>query len=109
VHFTLFSSEGHPLLLCSFPTRRSSDLLVTLFDQHDRDIIHDRIFSSTVVADEPCIFVQFEFATGGAHAVGAAKDFDQCLANHQRSEEHTSELQSRENLVCRLLLEKKKI
>src|SRR5690606_40768270 len=28
--------------------------------------------------------------------------------NSQRSEEHTSELQSRENLVCRLLLEKKK-
>src|SRR5690606_42085695 len=27
---------------------------------------------------------------------------------HPRSEEHTSELQSRENLVCRLLLEKKK-
>src|SRR5690606_19077385 len=27
---------------------------------------------------------------------------------HHRSEEHTSELQSRENLVCRLLLEKKK-
>src|SRR5207302_5395247 len=30
------------------------------------------------------------------------------LAQRQRSEEHTSELQSRENLVCRLLLEKKK-
>src|SRR5436309_6955360 len=29
-------------------------------------------------------------------------------AGHVRSEEHTSELQSRENLVCRLLLEKKK-
>src|SRR5436309_8795557 len=28
--------------------------------------------------------------------------------DRQRSEEHTSELQSRENLVCRLLLEKKK-
>src|SRR2546430_6207847 len=27
---------------------------------------------------------------------------------HQRSEEHTSELQSQSNLVCRLLLEKKK-
>src|SRR5690606_42094865 len=27
----------------------------------------------------------------------------------RRSEEHTSELQSRENLVCRLLLEKKKL
>src|SRR5690606_42100631 len=31
-----------------------------------------------------------------------------CSAASVRSEEHTSELQSRENLVCRLLLEKKK-
>src|SRR5690606_41662972 len=30
------------------------------------------------------------------------------LPRSSRSEEHTSELQSRENLVCRLLLEKKK-
>src|SRR5690606_41666116 len=30
------------------------------------------------------------------------------IARAHRSEEHTSELQSRENLVCRLLLEKKK-
>src|SRR5690606_40646731 len=30
------------------------------------------------------------------------------LFKKHRSEEHTSELQSRENLVCRLLLEKKK-
>src|SRR5690606_39689501 len=33
--------------------------------------------------------------------------FDE-LRMRDRSEEHTSELQSRENLVCRLLLEKKK-
>src|SRR2546430_13656793 len=31
-----------------------------------------------------------------------------CHNNHLRSEEHTSELQSQSNLVCRLLLEKKK-
>src|SRR6266511_5582131 len=30
------------------------------------------------------------------------------MGHAHRSEEHTSELQSRENLVCRLLLEKKK-
>src|SRR2546430_2908696 len=30
------------------------------------------------------------------------------LDEHYRSEEHTSELQSQSNLVCRLLLEKKK-
>src|SRR5258707_4160012 len=35
-------------------------------------------------------------------ASGAAQQFD------ERSEEHTSELQSRQYLVCRLLLEKKK-
>src|SRR2546430_12959131 len=33
---------------------------------------------------------------------------DTTLANGKRSEEHTSELQSQSNLVCRLLLEKKK-
>src|SRR5438105_8811329 len=32
-----------------------------------------------------------------------------CAAMPRRSEEHTSELQSRVDLVCRLLLEKKKI
>src|SRR2546430_9135442 len=43
----------------------------------------------------------------------APPDFDRmfgALADHtrRRSEEHTSELQSQSNLVCRLLLEKKK-
>src|SRR3712207_6927145 len=33
---------------------------------------------------------------------------DAALQRHERSEEHTSELQSRQYLVCRLLLEKKK-
>src|SRR5690606_39410070 len=33
----------------------------------------------------------------------------QAVSKENRSEEHTSELQSRENLVCRLLLEKKKL
>src|SRR3712207_7005617 len=32
-----------------------------------------------------------------------------CAPSRPRSEEHTSELQSRQYLVCRLLLEKKKI
>src|SRR5205085_3830658 len=31
----------------------------------------------------------------------------QSILSHRRSEEHTSELQSQSNLVCRLLLEKK--
>src|SRR5439155_26199983 len=35
--------------------------------------------------------------------------FQPCRSHRIRSEEHTSELQSRGHLVCRLLLEKKKI
>src|SRR3712207_7832280 len=42
---------------------------------------------------------------GGGRRLCMAK---QCPNHRQRSEEHTSELQSRQYLVCRLLLEKKK-
>src|SRR5574340_724668 len=41
-------------------------------------------------------------------ALGAKGVRDWGLAGYQRSEEHTSELQSPKDLVCRLLLEKKK-
>src|SRR5690606_41622844 len=51
----------------------------------------------------------------GADQLGRGERGETLLVGHQgrpygegRSEEHTSELQSRENLVCRLLLEKKK-
>src|SRR5207302_10757665 len=43
-----------------------------------------------IPGNEPCALVEAEIRAHGS-----------------RSEEHTSELQSRENLVCRLLLEKK--
>src|SRR2546430_4908368 len=40
---------------------------------------------------------------------GACSNFGAgCITRERRSEEHTSELQSQSNLVCRLLLEKKK-
>src|SRR5690606_10645816 len=42
------------------------------------------------------------------HAQGHVRDALTRLTGELRSEEHTSELQSREKLVCRLLLEKKK-
>src|SRR5439155_12162116 len=45
-----------------------------------------------------------DHGTGNLFDVSAAEKLDAAL----RSEEHTSELQSRGHLVCRLLLEKKK-
>src|SRR2546427_3562819 len=43
-----------------------------------------------------------------SRALGAGKGGSRVHALGVRSEEHTSELQSQSNLVCRLLLEKKK-
>src|SRR2546429_5992406 len=53
-----------------------------------------------------------ESRAGEAHGTAQKKHnnvFAACAKGHSRSEEHTSELQSRLHLVCRLLLEKKKI
>src|SRR5688572_31052514 len=49
--------------------------------------------------------IAVELAVAGGAADGAAE----IGHHHRRSEEHTSELQSQANLVCRLLLEKKNI
>src|SRR5437868_10198301 len=64
------------------------------------------------------LFRSREEAPVGAWAVVASERVDLLIDRHrapaewhgrpQRSEEHTSELQSRFDLVCRLLLEKKK-
>src|SRR2546430_8266071 len=43
-----------------------------------------------------------------AALIGELRLQEQIRARDDRSEEHTSELQSQSNLVCRLLLEKKK-
>src|SRR5699024_12684801 len=42
------------------------------------------------------------------HRISRRRILNAQLKTHPRSEEHTSELQSRFDLVCRLLLEKKK-
>src|SRR2546421_8694139 len=51
------------------------------------------------------VFTFFDVDLGYGEVGGDVSSF----ASEGRSEEHTSELQSRSDLVCRLLLEKKKI
>src|SRR5437879_11378639 len=72
--------------LHSFPTRRSSDLLALAESTGDQQLLADAHYDLgflSVVAKDPKGLLE-------------------------RSEEHTSELQSPMYLVCRLLLEKKK-
>src|SRR2546430_10426536 len=61
---------------------------------------------SEVVLDLDCHIFNNEVA--GASVIGGVQMRAVKTARGFRSEEHTSELQSQSNLVCRLLLEKKK-
>src|SRR3712207_7975106 len=53
--------------------------------------------------------VRWRASTTQTTTTRRSRSFGTCSASTSRSEEHTSELQSRQYLVCRLLLEKKKI
>src|SRR5207244_12323942 len=78
----------HNRQLLSFPTRRSSDL----FRLKARFLSHCRIITNSIASARAGFSVTI--------SVRSRAPF--------RSEEHTSELQSPDHLVCRLLLEKKK-
>src|SRR2546430_13445127 len=60
------------------------------------------------ISDEREHVVPFTARTRVAQGAGPAARGFRRIAAFPRSEEHTSELQSQSNLVCRLLLEKKK-
>src|SRR5437867_10154778 len=86
IFFFFFHGYGAPRDLHSFPTRRSSDL----FTRSSR-------FIATTGACKPKVGRAYGWLPKAA-----------CRKSWKvRSEEHTSELQSPYDLVCRLLLEKK--
>src|SRR5207244_10778713 len=84
----LSSPPGTPPVLPFPPTRRSSDL----DDRHHDHDLEER--------DPPLRSMLAHETKHSRHC--------RARARIQRSEEHTSELQSPDHLVCRLLLEKKK-
>src|SRR5690349_23978459 len=84
------------------PPRSTLFPYTTLFrsrDPGDLDAVRDRGADVVDQAGHPLVG-RAERRLGGDHAERAVRG---------RSEEHTSELQSRRDLVCRLLLEKKKV
>src|SRR5690625_5808288 len=93
---TFDSSADPPPDLPSVPTRRSSDLRGFAGHHHKSSVV------SVITASGKS---QESIAIAASAAMGFAFD----ARSPGRSEEHTSELQSRGHLVCRLLLEKKKI
>src|SRR5205085_4006141 len=104
-----FYRSAHHRALHSFPTRRSSDL-------------SSISFSANPIASEVCASMRTASGDLGSSArrrvrfrrsslgfcgfLSGSGGFFCSHSERSRSEEHTSELQSQSNLVCRLLLEK---
>src|SRR3712207_8850663 len=98
IHFTLsmiviyfFLMIRRPPRSTLFPTRRSSDLLTRAMRKAGLPL-------QRLLRDDALATLAKDLRYADVTALYAAV----------RSEEHTSELQSRQYLVCRLLLEKKK-
>src|SRR5690606_24220427 len=88
----------HEIIPVNIPQRKGDPIVVDT-DEHPR--------ASTTLAAlaklKPVVTAEGTVTAGNASGIndGAAAVL---IASEQRSEEHTSELQSRENIVCRLLL-----
>src|SRR5699024_12458407 len=93
LYYLLLSLQtySHYQFLHSFPTRRSSDLGSISQNQNNGD---------RLLCGNLCSLRVWLCGLLHRHVP---------VPGHSRSEEHTSELQSRFDLVCRLLLEKKKM
>src|SRR5207253_8847868 len=96
-------------LLHSFPTRRSSDLDGFLKRRGNRYQLTER---DLAIVEETRDVLFPKLGEDGVSVLVVFFSFDDFGPQRfrqpgVRSEEHTSELQSRGHLVCRLLLEKK--
>src|SRR5205814_6096361 len=107
LHVIFLYSYGPIRTLHSFPTRRSSDLFRADLEQSTPN---ERPFMKFVSLTKP-MAVPHQIHT---YTELRQQIHDDLRIQHpewiqpNRSEEHTSELQSLRHLVCRLLLEKKK-
>src|SRR3712207_9590818 len=103
-HCTWRRSVMSPLLYCFFFNDTATTEIYTLS-------LHDALPIWLSRTTRTCASATSSSATGSRRSGGRC-DFPlpACgeRGSRRRSEEHTSELQSRQYLVCRLLLEKKK-
>src|SRR5690606_41784122 len=101
--------HGYHRALHSFPTRRSSDLFAFLKAEWPE--VHEAtVRAESLATSDPrgaCFYarravelaVQWMYKHDGELHLPYSDNLSALI--HERSEEHTSELQSRENIVCR--------
>src|SRR5207244_7549750 len=102
-HFFLHSYTP-PRHLPSFPTRRSSDLSLNRFSSAANSKLHRTFALPSKKPPRPVTWVP----RCAPSKMWRTRLLTITICANARSEEHTSELQSPDHLVCRLLLENKK-
>src|SRR5690606_40794701 len=89
----------------TLPTRRSSDLLIVGVSSGMSEREYELLSGIAPTVTQTADYVDY----GTPWPVEVRMLGQATGTSEKRSEEHTSELQSREKLVCRLLLEKRKV
>src|SRR5699024_11398339 len=110
---TMFGdSAGDNLMLEIVLPRAVRAVLIVYIERHPLPYVKDAFVVGAplqqIQADYRRIMAEDGYCLDEALEVLSPAQAGACLAQALRSEEHTSELQSRFDLVCRLLLEKKK-
>src|SRR2546430_10213421 len=104
--------QGAPTVLLRRPTHEAPEKVaeraVALLEVEEGPGVADRGIHFLAIADDPRILQKLRdlLAIVAGHTLGV-EPVERLEETGARSEEHTSELQSQSNLVCRLLLEKK--
>src|SRR5687768_17915981 len=97
-----YDPREHSRILLDGPDRAAARAMLKAIGFTDEDLSKPIIgVATTWIETMPCNYNQRELAVKVKEGIRAAG------GTPMRSEEHTSELQSRLHLVCRLLLEKK--
>src|SRR5699024_11571709 len=92
----------------ALPTRRSSDLggaTQPQPDEHAQLVRADRPATDSIQAWQQRIICTLAITSTSSASTSPTSPWTSSTSIRRRSEEHTSELQSRFDLVCRLLLE----
>src|SRR5690606_39623514 len=106
-HYRVYSQVNSAMWCCVGTGMENHGKYGEMIYTHDEDALYINLFvASELDWEEKGLKLKqhTDFPVSGKSTL----TIDNAKSSVARSEEHTSELQSRENLVCRLLLEKKK-